>query len=383
MKKFEFTGRGFEYFKIWIVNILLTIITIGIYYPWAKVRSTIYLYGNTKLEERTFNYHATGKQLFLGYLMGVILLALYIISGAVNPILQYMVLAIFLLSLPWIILRSFKFTMSMTSFNNVNFSFDGKLSKMYLLYLLYPVVFYILLIAIIVVIVYINNIVVTIIAPILVLIGFIYGTSFITTKISTYIYNTINYGTSKFSADLKINDFLKIYTKIILLNILILIVVVGGYILVLFTSNGSVFANAMNAETGDALIQIVSILIPHFIFMYFLLLVVSMFLYAYAIVKIRDYIFSKLILDGVIYFDSSVKVGKLTSILFTNLLMMVFTLGLAYPWAKIRIIRYFVENTALSSSIDLNIFLNDKLTKESAIGEEIGDAFDIDVGIAL
>jgi len=41
---FEFRGDGMEYFKIWIVNILLTILTLGIYSAWATVRNNRYFY---------------------------------------------------------------------------------------------------------------------------------------------------------------------------------------------------------------------------------------------------------------------------------------------------------------------------------------------------
>ncbi len=34
----EFHGSGGEYFRIWIVNLCLTIVTFGIYTAWAKVR---------------------------------------------------------------------------------------------------------------------------------------------------------------------------------------------------------------------------------------------------------------------------------------------------------------------------------------------------------
>ena len=46
---FQFTGTGGEYFKIWIVNILLSIVTLGIYSAWAKVRRKQYFYGNTRV----------------------------------------------------------------------------------------------------------------------------------------------------------------------------------------------------------------------------------------------------------------------------------------------------------------------------------------------
>jgi len=37
-----FTGRGSEYFRIWVVNVLLTLVTFGVYSAWAKVRKARY-----------------------------------------------------------------------------------------------------------------------------------------------------------------------------------------------------------------------------------------------------------------------------------------------------------------------------------------------------
>ena len=51
---FQFHGRGGEYFGIWIVNILLTIVTLGLYSPWAHVRNKHYFYGNTDLAGERF-----------------------------------------------------------------------------------------------------------------------------------------------------------------------------------------------------------------------------------------------------------------------------------------------------------------------------------------
>ena len=35
----EFTGSGGEYFRVWIVNVLLTIVTLSLYTPWARRRT--------------------------------------------------------------------------------------------------------------------------------------------------------------------------------------------------------------------------------------------------------------------------------------------------------------------------------------------------------
>ena len=56
---FSFTGKASEYFGIWIVNIILSVITLGIYSAWAKVRNKRYFYGNTKLNGSSFSYLAS------------------------------------------------------------------------------------------------------------------------------------------------------------------------------------------------------------------------------------------------------------------------------------------------------------------------------------
>ena len=72
-----FNGKAGEYFGIWIVNLLLTLITFGVYSPWAKVRRKKYFYNNTLIDNVGFDYHAKpiailkGRAiafvLFLGY----------------------------------------------------------------------------------------------------------------------------------------------------------------------------------------------------------------------------------------------------------------------------------------------------------------------------
>ena len=46
---FEFRGNTGEFFKIWTVNMLLTIVTLGVFSAWAKVRTKRYFNGNTFL----------------------------------------------------------------------------------------------------------------------------------------------------------------------------------------------------------------------------------------------------------------------------------------------------------------------------------------------
>ena len=56
-----FQGNGSDFFGVITFNWLLTIITLGFYYPWAKARRLQYNYGETSLEEGEFAFNGTGK----------------------------------------------------------------------------------------------------------------------------------------------------------------------------------------------------------------------------------------------------------------------------------------------------------------------------------
>src|SRR5690348_8005620 len=88
---FEFTGRGGEYFRIWIVNLALTIITLGIYSAWAKVRRLQYFYRNTTLYGSSFDYHGDPIAILKGRIIGVGLLVLYNVTFAFNVLLGFIV----------------------------------------------------------------------------------------------------------------------------------------------------------------------------------------------------------------------------------------------------------------------------------------------------
>ena len=79
-----FTGNGGEYFRIWIVNLALTILTLGIYSAWAKVRRLQYFYRNTAIAGASFDYHGDPKVILKGRVIGVLLLVAYQLLGSFN-----------------------------------------------------------------------------------------------------------------------------------------------------------------------------------------------------------------------------------------------------------------------------------------------------------
>lgn len=67
-----FTGSSKEYFRIWVVNMLLSIITLGTYSAWATVRNRRYLYGNVELDGSRFDFHGQPLAILRGRILAVI-----------------------------------------------------------------------------------------------------------------------------------------------------------------------------------------------------------------------------------------------------------------------------------------------------------------------
>lgn len=61
MKQFIYHGKVGKLFVIWFTNVLFTLLTLGIYFFWARVRTKKYFYENTSFDGKYFGYHATGK----------------------------------------------------------------------------------------------------------------------------------------------------------------------------------------------------------------------------------------------------------------------------------------------------------------------------------
>lgn len=62
---FVFTGDGFDFFKIWIVNCLVILLSAGMLYPWVQVRNLRYFYQHTRLDNAEFNYTSQPQKIFL------------------------------------------------------------------------------------------------------------------------------------------------------------------------------------------------------------------------------------------------------------------------------------------------------------------------------
>jgi len=89
-------------------------------------------------------------------------------------------------------------------------------------------------------------------------------------------------------------------------------------------------------------------------------------------------------LDGVKIGPHTVRcrlqVGRMLYIYATNLIGMLLTLGLFYPWARIRRAQYQFESMSVDSVGSLDAFTEEADSRTSATGEELGEFFDVDFG---
>ncbi len=138
--RLRFDGKGLELLKIYLVNMLLTVITLGIYSFWARVTVTSFFYRHTEFYGERFNYHATGLERFLGFLKAllfiipIIILYVFLYMGLMNvfeesevasifPLIVYVVI---LPAIPFMMVGRERFRLGRSSIYNVRFRFTGK-----------------------------------------------------------------------------------------------------------------------------------------------------------------------------------------------------------------------------------------------------------------
>src|ERR1700690_2550158 len=120
-QKIRFTGEGAEYFRIWIVNLLLSIVTLGIYSAWAKVRRLQYFYRHTELAGSSFDFHGSPIRILIGRLIALAMLIAYNVSVRLQSRMTLVVVLALAVVMPWLLRNSFRFRLYNTSWRGTRF----------------------------------------------------------------------------------------------------------------------------------------------------------------------------------------------------------------------------------------------------------------------
>jgi len=132
----SFCGSGAEYFRIWIVNLLLSVATLGIYSAWAKTRRLQYFYRNTHLAGASFDFRGDPKAILRGRLVAVALLGAYHYAFGFSKTTGLAIVGLLLLGLPFMMRSALRFRLSNTWYRGLPFGFNGSVKQAYLVYLL-------------------------------------------------------------------------------------------------------------------------------------------------------------------------------------------------------------------------------------------------------
>jgi uncharacterized membrane protein YjgN (DUF898 family) len=325
--RFSFHGDGGEFFRIWIVNLVLSILTLGIYSAWAKVRTKRYFYGNTELAGDRFDYLASPIAILKGRIIAVALLGIYTVLSVFFVPVSYLVLALLLLVMPYVVMRSIRFNAVMSSWRGVRFGFGGDIIGAYKAVLLWP------------------------------LFGFLtlgLGMPYAWYKQNQYLYNNYAYGKSSSSTVATSADFYRV-----------LFVVVG------IAVGGAVVLSVLAATLGQFPLFAILIGLGYLAF-YVLIYAGYQSTYFSAVFNNAEVQGNRL--------QTDVTIKGLFQIVLLNTVFTLLTLGLYYPWAAVRVARYMQAHLWIEA-VDLDSFVAQERAQEDALGDEIGEAFDFGIGI--
>ena len=327
---FSFTGNAKEYFGIWIVNTLLRIVTLGIYSPWAKVRKRRYFYGNTLLDDDSFDYLADPLAILKGWFIAGVFFGLYSLASNTSPIAAGVMMLLFAGLYPWVIVRSTIFNLRNSSHRNIRFSFQPDYQEAYKVFLWWALLVPVTL---------------GILAP------------YVVHRQKRFLVENSAYGTTLFQFDAGPKDFYRIFRPVFLLAALGLTAMGAMYLLPQQGGNPMPALAATFAFIAGYLV--VGLYLP---------------------TALTNLSWSATSIAGH-RFGSALRVRDLAWIYFSNAVAVICSLGLLAPWTAIRLARYRLDKLTLSGVGSLNAIVAAENEIMGATGEELGDMFGLDMGL--
>jgi uncharacterized membrane protein YjgN (DUF898 family) len=353
LQAFSFTGRAFEYFGIWIVNVLLSILTLGIYSAWAKVRNKRYFYGNTILAGHGFDYLASPVQILKGRLIVVAFLVLWSVAGEflwwVEPL---MLLVVLPLVMPWAIVRAVSFVARYSSHRNIRFDFHGKMREAFVVYVLLGV------------------------GDLLTLGGLHPYTAYRRRKFRV---ERSSYGDTPFTFSGTARPFYQVYATGVALAVPFLLmaaVLVHASGLNLITLFEYIAADQVSGATPAG-----HLVAPALIGLAVMCLALAVLVAAiYISTRLANYAAGETRV-GPHRFALDLDFGHILWLWFSNLVAIVLSIGLLIPWARVRMARYRIERLRLAVVGSLDGMIAAKHRRTAATGDELGEALGLDLGL--
>ncbi len=351
-KSFYFSAKIGDFFRVWFVNILLTIFTFGGAYPLAKQRIKEYLFNSTILDGSNFEYRLNIKSLidtsvFIA-LMLFVSFGLYYLEMPLYYLLAPALLTAF--ASPWIAYKNLKSNIDALSYRNVYFKYVGKnLTQYYKLTTLYFGVIFMPTLILIGASIYFYNNLAYALSAILVTVAtlyfvaiFIFLSSKLYNRYQDLIINRTYFGINRFYFDTSVNidTLFKKFLPIALATTLVVAIL-----------SALIYTNFIGLFTIDTTLKYILIFIISFIGINFFLGTLQGYL--------QNFTLNNTTLKGY-SIKSHLKPIKFGAIKFVNSILLIFTLGLAYPYTKIKELKYRLSHTQFECE-DCNEFIESSI----------------------
>jgi uncharacterized membrane protein YjgN (DUF898 family) len=344
-EQLHFTGSGGEYFGIWIVNLLLTIVTLGIYSAWAKVRRLKYFYRHTEIAGSSFDFHGSPVRILIGRAIALLMLFAYNYSVRLQSRLTLVILVVLAVVMPWLLRNSLRFRLYNTSWRGTRFHFRGTTAGAYRVFLLNG---------------FLTLITLYLMAP------------FTHQRLKAYQHDNTWFGRTQCSFHARVGQFYLIY-----LLVLLTLVVFG--LMFAFSGIGGAFAALSQAGKHGGRVN------PAELFRALAIFYGAAIVLGVSIGPAFHALITNLIWNNTRLGEHRIEcnMSPLTLIWITvsNFVLVLLTLGLFIPWAMVRLTKFQLESVRLLPAGDLQEFVAAEPERLGAVGEEAATAFDFDISL--
>ncbi|MFN0316323.1 MAG: YjgN family protein [Burkholderiales bacterium] len=342
----SFNGRGGEYFRIWIVNVALSVITLGIYSAWAKVRRLNYFYRNTSLAGSSFEYHGQPLAILKGRILAVVLLVVWNVAPEIHLVFFLVVFIAGLCILPWLINSALRFRLHNSAYRGLRFRFLGRVKEAAKVFLLYP--FFVLI-----------------------TLGIAYP--YFKWRTKQFFFSHAAYGSLQAKFNAPLGPFFRLYVFVAFLGALIPLAIA----LSLIVYFRGMFGDGSLSNPGDLDDWAKLLIIAPAVFVGFIT-----YLGIWAFIRARLHV---VCWDGLGIGDHRVQCQlnpwKFAAISLANLALIFLTFGLYKPFSDIQLTGLLAQSIELHCAGDLSNALASAAVETRAAGEEAAEIFDMDIGL--
>ncbi|CAM3777267.1 Inner membrane protein YjgN [Klebsiella quasivariicola] len=355
---FVFHGQAGRYFVICLVNVILSVITLGIFIPWAWVRNHRYLCENMEVNGVRFAYHGRGITIFLSWLLIFIVLLIVSLALAIfAPGCEGLETLVFVILLPVMFIRGLNYHANMTSFATIRFGVQCNLLRGWWIMLGLPLLIYVITAVVFSVLgsrlwfgYGINGMLVGLVILFLLTLCIMAVTSGV---VYSHWYDLIGKGATLGKNKFNIYVSTKRCVVIFLLATAILLPFIIIFVGFLFSAVAQLLTGCMFGlcREGSALFMALRHL-GAILGGYLFLTIGIVLSIAYLRVALRNHVINNLVLGDHVHFRSTLTFCGLAPRILALTFLSLLTLGLTYPWFKIVLLRYLAENTTMVGELD-------------------------------